>query len=100
LFSAKHSNKKSFILFLVIWLHVTLLDLSYVNHNGAVFLWDESLRPTTLLVHFSIATVTLMFYLLVIKLRKDFKSRKYEVGQNIWLYCSMVMLLTIGYLLF
>ncbi|MCJ8321114.1 MAG: hypothetical protein MJK12_15855 [Colwellia sp.] len=100
MFSAKHSSKKSLVLFLVIWLHVTLLDLSYVNHNGAVFLWEESSRPITLLVHLLIASVTLMFYLLVIKLRKTFQSRNVEVGQSIWLYCSVAMFLTIGFLLF
>ena len=100
MFSAKHSSKKSLILFLVIWLHVTLLDLSYVNHNGAVFLWEESARPITLLVHFLIAFSTLILYLLMIKLRENFQNRQYKIGQNIWLYCSVVMFLTIGFLLF
>ena len=100
MFSVKHSSKKSFVLFLVIWLHVTLLDLSYVNHKGAVFLWEESFRPITLFTHLLIAATTLIFYLLVTKLRGSFQNSQYKVGQHIWLYCSVIMALTIGFLLF
>jgi len=55
--------KKSAVLFLVIWLHITLLDLFYVNHNGVVFLWQENSELKTLLIHLLIATLTTFFYL-------------------------------------
>jgi hypothetical protein len=60
-------SKKSKILFLVIWLHITLLDLFYINHNGFVFLWQENREFKTLFTHLLIATLTVIFYLLVNK---------------------------------
>ena len=100
LFSVNYSAKKPIIVFLVIWLHVTLLDLFYINNSGVVFLWQESLRPITLFTHLLVAFSVLAFYFMVTKLRNNYQHGKYKVGQHIWLYCSLVMIFTIGFLLF
>jgi hypothetical protein len=67
--------KKSAVLFLVIWLHITLLDLFYVNHNGVVFLWQENSELKTLLIHLMIATLTVFFYFGLTMLLKFFAHK-------------------------
>ena len=64
-FLKTHQTK---LFFLVIWLHVSLLDFLYVSYRGPVFLYKESVEPNTLLTHVSIALLTLACYFLVAKL--------------------------------
>jgi hypothetical protein len=68
-------GKKSAVLFLVIWLHITLLDLFYVNQNGIVFLWQENSELKPVLVHLLIATLTVLFYLGLSLLLKRFTKK-------------------------
>ena len=67
---AKHFIKshQTKLFFLVIWLHVSLLDFLYVSYRGPVFLYKESVQLNTLLTHVSIALLTLACYFLVTKL--------------------------------
>ena len=55
-------------LLLIIWLHVSLLDLFYINDQGAVFLWQENSQLVTLAIHASIALVTVGFCFIVTKI--------------------------------
>jgi hypothetical protein len=52
----------------VIWLHITLLDLFYITPRGIVFLWHDNGQLKTLATHAFIALLTFSFYLLVNKL--------------------------------
>ena len=61
-FLAQHRLK---LIFLVIWLHISALDLFFITYRGPVFLWQENAQLITLAVHFSIALVTVAFYWLV-----------------------------------
>ena len=54
-FLARHQFK---LLFVAIWLHISILDLFYITYNGPVFLWQENSQLLTLVVHFSIALAT------------------------------------------
>ncbi len=54
-FLARHQFK---LLFVVIWLHVSVLDLFYITYNGPVFLWQDNSQLLTLAVHFLIALAT------------------------------------------
>ena len=84
----------------MIWLHVTLLDLLYVNRHGAYLLWEEGIRPSTLLTHLLIAITTVFFYLLVIKLSASLKKESDGVDQKAWFYCSAIMIFTLGLLMY
>jgi len=63
-FLARHRLK---LLFIIIWLHISALDLFYVTYRGPVFLWQENAQFLTLLVHFLIALVTVGLYWLISK---------------------------------
>jgi len=53
------------LLFFVIWLHVSALDLFYITYSGPVFMWQENMAFITLAVHFFIAFVTMGLYWLI-----------------------------------
>lgn len=93
-------RKKTTLLLLVVWLHITLLDLFFVLYTGPVFLWEENLRWSTQLVHLLIAVLTWAFYLFITKLRRDYRLGQFKIGENIWIACSLFMLCSIGFLLF
>jgi hypothetical protein len=61
----------------VIWVHITLLDLFYVNLNGIVFLWQQNSEFKTLATHVSIAVLTVLFYFVINKL-----IRLFSVNEN------------------
>ncbi|MCW8834504.1 MAG: hypothetical protein OQK03_14405 [Colwellia sp.] len=71
-FLARHRLK---LIFMLVWLHVSLLDLFYLTYNGPVFLWHENGQLLTIIVHFSIATLTVGFYWLMHKIQTTY-SRK------------------------
>lgn len=73
IFILRHQAK---LLFAVIWLHVTILDLWYVTYSGPVFFWQESLQLKTIFIHLTIAVVTLGFYLGGINICARFKGIK------------------------
>jgi len=54
---------------MIIWLHVSILDLFFITYKGPVFLWQESSQVMTLAVHFLIALMTTGLYKLLCKLR-------------------------------
>ncbi len=64
-FIARHQEK---LLFAVVWLHVTMLNLFYVSYSGPIFFWSESVQLKTLAIHLSVALVTLGLYFTLIKL--------------------------------
>tara|TARA_R110001583_G_scaffold47292_12_gene148215 strand:- start:2107 stop:2415 length:309 start_codon:yes stop_codon:yes gene_type:complete len=72
-FLAQHRLK---LLFLIIWLHITALDLFYISYRGPVFLWKENAQFLTLLVHLVIALATVGLYWLLSKRAKaKFKTK-------------------------
>ena len=44
------------------FIHITILDLCFVDQRGLVFLWQESLHWLTLVAHLSITLAALAFY--------------------------------------
>ena len=61
---------KMTLLFFIVWAHVSLLNLFYVNYSGPVFLWQENSELLTIQTHFVIALITTVFFLAITKLRK------------------------------
>lgn len=64
------SHKKYLLVFLIIFTHITLLDLFFVTLNGPVFLIEENLRSSTIFTHLFIAISSLMICWLTVKIRK------------------------------
>jgi len=67
---------KMTLLFLLLWAHVSLLNLFFVNYRGPVFLWQENSEILTILVHFLIALVSTAFFLAITKLSKVSGNKK------------------------
>jgi len=53
------------LLFVLIWLHISALDLFFITYHGPVFMWQENTQLLTIAVHFFIALLTMGFYWLV-----------------------------------
>lgn len=57
------TKSKALGLFVILWLHITLLNFAFIGYNGIVFLWQESLDGLTLITHIvAAATAVLCFY--------------------------------------
>jgi hypothetical protein len=72
-FITRHQAK---LLFIVVWAHVTILDLFYVSYAGPVFLWDKSIQMHTLFIHLVVAFSTLAFYFLLMEINIRFRLKK------------------------
>ncbi|MFT5635570.1 MAG: putative membrane protein YiaA [Cognaticolwellia sp.] len=90
---------KMILLFFVLWAHVSLLNLFYVNYSGPVFLWEQNSQLHTIQTHFFIALITTMFFLAITKLRPMNKNKKVKITDKIWLVCSMLLIASILFLL-
>jgi hypothetical protein len=53
----------------VIWLHISILDLFFITYNGPVFLWRDNSQLPTIIVHFSIALATTILFKIIAKAR-------------------------------
>jgi hypothetical protein len=87
------------LLFLALWAHVSLLNLFYVSYSGPVFLWQENSQLLTIQVHIFIALLTTGFYLAVNKLRQVNKTKTEKITYKVWLFCSLFLVFSIGFLL-
>jgi hypothetical protein len=66
---------KMTLLCLVLWLHVSLLNLFFVNYSGPVFLWKENSQLHTIEVHFLIALVSTLFFIAITKIRNTITKK-------------------------
>lgn len=57
------------LLFFVLWAHVSMLNLFYVDYTGPVFLWEKNTQLLTILIHMAIAGLTTGVYLAICKIR-------------------------------
>jgi hypothetical protein len=90
---------KIVLMFIVLWAHVSLLNLFFVNYSGPVFLWKENSELLTIQVHFAIALLTTGFYLLVSKLRQANQTKQVKIADRIWLSCSVLLIASIVFVL-
>jgi len=95
----KAFNAKYLLVFVIIWLHMTLLDLFYVTPNGPIFLFEENSQPLTLLVHFIVAVSSLFSFYVASKVRQRYIQGKMEVREPILITSSVLMTACIGFLL-
>jgi hypothetical protein len=93
-------KKNTTQLFFVLWLHISLLNLFYVNKRGIVFLWQNNSEFNTLLTHFVTALTATIFYIAIIKIRLRLAEKKLTLGNNVFVFGSAVMFVLIGFFLF
>jgi lysylphosphatidylglycerol synthetase-like protein (DUF2156 family) len=93
-------KNKTTQLFFVLWLHISILNLFFVNKRGAVFLWKENSELNTFVTHFVVALVAVFFYTAVAKIRVHYSQKKVSLGNNLFVFGSVIMLAMIGLLLF
>lgn len=72
-FIKRHQAK---LLLLVLWAHVTILNLFYVTYQGPIFFWQQSLQAKTLIIHVTIACLTLLGYVVLSHICKYFAYNK------------------------
>jgi len=68
-------KNKATQLFFVLWLHISLLNLFFINHRGFVFLWQENGELNTLMTHFITALLATLFYIAVTKIRIHLREK-------------------------
>lgn len=66
-------KSKKFYLFTVLLVHISLLDLFFVNHSGPVFLLDKNSELKTIFTHLFIVIISVVFYTLLTKCRNHGK---------------------------
>lgn len=93
-------TNKATQLFFVLWLHISLLNLFFVNKRGIVFLWQQNSELNTLLTHFITALIAAIIYIAITKIRIGLAGKKLTVGNNVFVVGSVVMVLLIGFFLF
>ncbi|NQY35571.1 MAG: hypothetical protein HRT37_11480 [Alteromonadaceae bacterium] len=62
-------KNKSVLLFIVLFIHITFLDLFNGNGYELFVLWEKSIELLTIITHLVIAGLSVLFYLLIGKLR-------------------------------
>lgn len=90
---------KMVLLFFVLWAHVSLLNLFFVNYSGPVFLWEQNAQFLTIKTHFFIALLTTLFFLIVTKVRLSNQTKKVKISDEIWLLCSVLLIASIIFLI-
>lgn len=83
---------KMTLLFFILWAHVSLLNLFFVNYSGPVFLWEENSQLLTIQTHFLIALMTTAFFLAITKLRQMNRNKAVKITDTIWLACSIILI--------
>ena len=94
------NHKKYLLVFLIIFTHISLLDLFFVTLSGPVFLVEENLRSSTILTHLLIATSSAVICFLTVQLRKAYKSGKLKLRDNVLMLCSLCLAVSIYFVLF
>ena len=87
------------LIFVVILVHVTILDFMFVNSNGLVLLPEKNLQLQTVAVHISIALVTTLVYWLTEKVSSQEGRTRIKIKEPMLMLLSVAMAISIGYLL-
>lgn len=92
-------KSKTTYLFLVLMLHITLLDLFFVGANGAVFLIDKNLEMKTIVTHLLIVCVSVSFYMFIDRLNQYYRESSIKVKDFNWIVWSVLFIFLLGFIL-
>ena len=90
---------KPLILFIVLWIHVSILDLFVVTYSGPVFLIAENTTVQALVTHLFIAVLGTGAFVFACRIREWRQNRSSGVSDKIWLVCSGMLLGSIIFLM-
>ncbi len=90
---------RSLVLFIVLFIHITVLDLFYVTPSRIVFLWQENAQIETIVVHLLIALLSVALFIITVKAKQINQTGRIKVDEKVWLASSMVFIASIGYML-
>lgn len=94
------SKKKYVFVFIILFVHITILDLFFITLNGPVFLIKENLRIETIIVHMAITLASIIICLLFGLLRGAYKSGKLKLRNNLLILSSGLLIFLIYFVLF
>jgi len=92
-------KNKTFYLFIVLLVHVTLLDLFFVTHNGFVFLVNKNLEIKTVITHLLIVFISVGFYFFLNSGLGFYRNVQTKVSNLAWLISSVLLILAIAFVL-
>lgn len=85
--------------FVVIFVHITVLNLFYVNENGITFFWQQAIQLNTIVTHLLAAGVSLLVYACAEQLVACHRKGQMAIREPVLILCSISMVLSIGFLL-
>lgn len=94
------SKKQLAFVFLSLWFHVSLLDLMLVNFKGPVFLWKDNITLDAIVTHFLIAFISTLVVYALTRLSDKMKQSRVNVSERIWAVCSLLLVLSIGFVIY
>ncbi|MFT5757990.1 MAG: hypothetical protein ACI9LM_002727 [Alteromonadaceae bacterium] len=92
-------NKKTLLLFIIIFVHVSILDLFFVTLNGAVFLWEENSQLLTIATHLTIAVMVTLLYVAISMFRIKYQQGISQNWDKVWWLSSLLMFAIIAIIL-
>lgn len=92
-------KNKTFLLFIALLIHITLLDFVVVTYNGAIFLIDENIALKTIITHLVIVCSSVAFYYGLNNFLDFYRQSNYKTSDYMWITWSVFLILIIGFLL-
>ena len=83
------------LLFIVLFAHVSILDLFFVGYHGPVFLWEENLSLRTVAVHLTTALIAVICFGLFSLMRKDVNKGRVFLSDKVLIVCSCALVFSI-----
>ena len=80
------------LLFLILFVHVSILDLFFVNKNGPVFLWYENSKLITLCTHLLIAFLAVLLAFLLNKLMLALKKNNIIIAKTVPVLTVLILI--------
>ncbi|REL25287.1 hypothetical protein DXX93_01080 [Thalassotalea euphylliae] len=88
-----------FCFFVVIFVHITVLNLFYVNEKGITFFWQQAIELNTIVTHLLAAGLSLLVYACAEQVVAYHRKGQVAIRQPVLILCSISMALSIGFLL-
>lgn len=73
---------KFILLFFILWVHITVLNLVVVTPSGLVFFWEESLRVETILIHLIFALIGSGSFFTLVKIKKKTDIQSHQSSRT------------------
>lgn len=92
-------KNKIFILFIVLSIHITLLDLVVATYDNVIILIDKNIEFKTIITHLLIVVISVGFYMLLSTFNSGYQSLLAKSRDYMWIIWSVILVLFIGFIL-